>query len=130
MHGDALAAALGYTPVHLRYNSGLHVSENGDALATRLEALLARWPVPVTQLAVVGHSMGGLVGRAYLRRCVQRRQDPLLAALITVGTPHCGTHIARIGLGENARRHAEGFDWSAVAVRMEEVFEAVARRAP
>ena len=46
-HGDALAEAFGYTPVHLRYNTGLHVSENGLALAAQLEALLAGWPAPL-----------------------------------------------------------------------------------
>lgn len=56
------------------------------------------------RVVVIGHSMGGLAARAYLRHCEERHQDPGLAALITLGTPHRGTHIAHIGLGENARQ--------------------------
>ncbi|HEX6837408.1 MAG TPA: alpha/beta hydrolase, partial [Polyangia bacterium] len=56
--GAALARELGYTPLQLHYNSGLHISTNGRALASLLEALVAAWPVPVAELAIVGHSMG------------------------------------------------------------------------
>ena len=38
-HGEILARALGYTPVYLHYNSGLHTSINGQQLATLLEQL-------------------------------------------------------------------------------------------
>ena len=41
-HGAALARDLGYTPVYLHYNSGLHVSTNGRAFAALLEQLVAR----------------------------------------------------------------------------------------
>jgi pimeloyl-ACP methyl ester carboxylesterase len=60
-HGDALAADLGWTPVYLHYNSGLHVSTNGHAFAALLEALVDQWPMPVSELAIMGHSVGGLV---------------------------------------------------------------------
>ncbi len=63
-HGAALARDLGYAPLYLHYNSGLHVSTNGRALADLLEALVTQWPVPVEELAIVGHSMGGLVARS------------------------------------------------------------------
>ena len=46
-HGDALAREHGYTPVYLSYNSGLHVSVNGRAFASMLEALVAEWPAPI-----------------------------------------------------------------------------------
>jgi pimeloyl-ACP methyl ester carboxylesterase len=63
-HGAALGRDLGYTPVYLHYNSGLHISTNGRALAEQLEALVRVWPVPLTELVLVGHSMGGLVARS------------------------------------------------------------------
>ena len=59
-HGEALASALGYTPVYLCYNSGLRTSQNGRELAAHLERLVTHWPVPVDELTVVAHSMGGL----------------------------------------------------------------------
>jgi hypothetical protein len=45
--GEALARDLGCTPLYLRYNSGLHVSSNGRALAEMLETLRIQWPEPV-----------------------------------------------------------------------------------
>ncbi|HEY2438697.1 MAG TPA: hypothetical protein VGI07_00630, partial [Solirubrobacteraceae bacterium] len=62
-YGDRLRAELGYTPVYIRYNSGLHISVNGRALARLLEALTAVWPVEIAEIALIGHSMGGLVSR-------------------------------------------------------------------
>ncbi|MBL8478095.1 MAG: hypothetical protein JNK59_02205, partial [Sterolibacteriaceae bacterium] len=59
-HGAALAQACGHTPLYLHYNSGRHVSCNGHDLDRLLETLMAAWPVPIEELAIVGHSMGGL----------------------------------------------------------------------
>ena len=66
-HGAALAA-LGYTPVYVRYNTGLHTSQNGAEFSNLLEQLVAHWPTPVEQLTVVAHSMGGLVTRSALHQ--------------------------------------------------------------
>ena len=63
-YGSRLAEDLGYTPVYLRYNTGLHISENGRRLAALLEDLVYAWPATVTELHRVGHSMGGLVARS------------------------------------------------------------------
>ena len=63
------------------------------------------------QVAVIGHSMGGLAARAYLRRCADQRLDPRVTALVTLGTPHRGTHLAKLGRGMNARQMHFGSDW-------------------
>jgi hypothetical protein len=63
-YGSRLAADLGYTPVYLRYNTGLHISENGRLLASLLADLVVAWPTPVEGIVLVGHSMGGLVARS------------------------------------------------------------------
>lgn len=63
-HGAALAADAGFTPVYLHYNTGLHISANGRAFAAQIEALLQAWPVRVDELAILAHSMGGLVARS------------------------------------------------------------------
>lgn len=52
------------------------------------------------RVAIVAHSMGGLVARAWMRRHGTAR----LARLLTLGTPHFGTGLARFGLGVNARQ--------------------------
>ena len=98
-HGAALSSNLGYTPVYLRYNSGLHVSVNGRQLAGQLEALLKAWPVRVNELALVGHSMGGLVFRSACHYGAEaghawRRR---LGALVFLGTPHHGAPFERGG---------------------------------
>ena len=82
-----------------------------QAIASEVERVKAA--TGSRRVALVGHSMGGLAARAYLRHCAERHQDPSLAALITLGTPHRGTHIARIGIGENARQMHFGAPWLA-----------------
>jgi pimeloyl-ACP methyl ester carboxylesterase len=58
-YGARLASDLNLTPVYLRYNAGLHISENGQSVAALLEQLAQAWPVEVREIALVGHSMGG-----------------------------------------------------------------------
>lgn len=52
------------------------------------------------KIIVVGHSMGGLAARAWLRNYGRHR----LTRLITLGTPHFGSTLAGYGMGENARQ--------------------------
>lgn len=98
-HGVALAADLGYTPVYLHYNSGLHVSENGRAFGELLEALVASWPVPISEIAIVGHSMGGLVARSAHRQAVVAGHawPHLVRSTVCLGTPHHGAPLERVG---------------------------------
>jgi hypothetical protein len=98
-HGQALGYALGYTPLYLRYNSGLHISENGHALARLLEDLVAHWPVPVQDISIVAHSMGGLVARS-ATHCARQdgsRWPQHLKNLVFLGTPHHGAPLERAG---------------------------------
>jgi pimeloyl-ACP methyl ester carboxylesterase len=98
-HGAALARDLGYTPVYLHYNSGLHVSANGRAFAEMLESLVRHWPVPVTELALIGHSMGGLVARSACHYGASARHAWLrhVDKLVFIGTPHHGAPLERGG---------------------------------
>jgi hypothetical protein len=98
-HGAALARDLGVTPLYLHYNSGLHISTNGHQLAGLLEALVAAWPVPLASLALVGHSMGGLVARSacHVALAGGRRWPAHLRALVCLGSPHHGAPLERGG---------------------------------
>ena len=89
-------SAISLTPLHCR------IDDYVPAIAAEIARVRAA--TGAARVALVGHSMGGLAARGYLRDCEARGEDPALAALITLGTPHCGTHIARIGVGENARQ--------------------------
>jgi hypothetical protein len=98
-HGEALARDLGVAAVYLEYNTGLHVSTNGRAFADALEALLGRWPVPVEELTVVAHSMGGLVTRSACHAAAARghRWPGALRRVVCLGTPHHGAPLERGG---------------------------------
>ncbi len=98
-HGEMLARELGYATLALNYNSGLHVSDNGERLASLLEQLVAHWPGPLDELVIVGHSMGGLVARAACHAAGRRSLAWLhrLTRLVFLGTPHHGAALERGG---------------------------------
>jgi triacylglycerol lipase len=98
-YGSLLARDLGLTPVFVRYNSGLPIAENGAALAKLLGPLVARWPTSVTELILIGYSMGGLVVRS---ACHVAKLEGLpwleqVERAIYVGTPHLGAPLERAG---------------------------------
>lgn len=104
-YADDLAAE-GWTSVHVRANTGLGVRPNGVALAAVLQRLVDAWPVPVEQIALVGHSMGGLIARTALAvratsqvgsgvGSVTTDWSQLVSDVVTLGTPHLGAPLAR-----------------------------------
>ena len=97
-HAERLAS-LGYTPVYLHYNSGLHISVNGRGLAGLLEKLVDAWPTPVSELAFLGHSMGGLVARSACSAGSDagHRWPALLRNLVCLGSPHHGAPLEQYG---------------------------------
>ncbi len=98
-YGSLLARDLGYTPVFLRYNSGLHISENGEALDGLLGRLVASYPVPVEEILLVGHSMGGLVLRSATHAASEEARSwlRLVKRAFYIGTPHLGAPLERLG---------------------------------
>jgi pimeloyl-ACP methyl ester carboxylesterase len=95
-HADALAAQLGYTPIYVRYNTGLHISQNGQALSELLEQLVRQWPVPVEEITLLTHSMGGLVARSAVE-FAKPRWRAALKNMIFLGTPHQGAPLEKAG---------------------------------
>ncbi len=98
-HGEALAKELGKTPIYLKYNSGRHISTNGQSLNELLEKLVLHWPVPIEELVIITHSMGGLVTRSALHygRQTQKKWTKHLKKIVFLGTPHHGAPLERIG---------------------------------
>ena len=105
-YGERLARELGITPVYVRYNTGRHISHNGRSLSELMEELVAAWPVDAEQVALVGHSMGGLVARS---ACCHASEDVadwarLVTHSVSLGTPHMGApleqavHVLSAGL--------------------------------
>ena len=81
------------------------IDSYADGLARRIDEI--RTATGADQLVILAHSMGGLVARAYLRKYGTRH----VAKLVTLGTPHHGTVMARLGAGENARQMVRGNAW-------------------
>jgi pimeloyl-ACP methyl ester carboxylesterase len=96
-YGERLREDLGFTPVRLRYNTGLHVSANGRTLAEILEAVQAQWPVPIKELVLVGHSMGGLVARSACHYGAeqQHRWTDAVSHVVCLGSPHLGADLEK-----------------------------------
>ena len=105
-YGSRLARELGCTPVYVRFNSGRHISENGRSLSELMEELVAAWPGGAAEIALVGHSMGGLVARS---ACCHGAQDHagwvrLVTHSVSLGSPHMGApleqavHVLSAGL--------------------------------
>jgi pimeloyl-ACP methyl ester carboxylesterase len=100
-YGERLQDELSFTPVDVRYNTGLRVAANGRELARLLEELVTGWPTGVEELVLVGHSMGGLVARSAchygeLGGC---RWTDAVSHVFCLGTPHLGADLEK---GANA----------------------------
>jgi triacylglycerol lipase len=98
-YGSRLAGHLGFSPVYVRYNSGLAIPDNGALLAERLESWVDGWPVPVEEVLLIGFSLGGLVIRSACHAAVEKRYRWLCKVhrAIYVGTPHRGAPAERAG---------------------------------
>lgn len=95
--GTLLQQDLGFTPIFARYNSGKHISENGRMFAAHLERLVATWPVPVQELVLLGHSMGGLVSRSacHLGHTEQKPWVNLVSRVVTLSSPLQGAPLEK-----------------------------------
>ena len=98
-YGTRLESELGFTPLAVRYNSGRRIPDNGAELAALLERLIEAFPVPVEELVVIGHSMGGLVFRSACHAAVEQGHGWLVRVkrAVYVGTPHLGAPMERAG---------------------------------
>ena len=104
-YGRRMQAEFGYSPIYVRYNTGRHISANGEDLARLLGRLTAAWPVQAEELLLAGHSMGGLV----IRSACHYGQEPrapwtrLVRHVFYLGSPHLGAPLARaLGLAGSA----------------------------
>ncbi|MFT5646561.1 MAG: pimeloyl-ACP methyl ester carboxylesterase [Aureispira sp.] len=98
-HGELLAKEFNLSPIYLRYNSGLHISENGQHFSNLLEEFVQNWPVPIEEITILAHSMGGLVTRSAYNYATleQKTWTKNLKKIIFLGTPHQGAPLERVG---------------------------------
>src|SRR5205085_6432301 len=97
-YGSRLERDMNVTAVYVRYNSGRHVSHNGASLDELLEQLVEAWPVEVADIALVGHSMGGLIARSACHQAAEehRRWVRGVHHIVSIGTPHMGAPLEQI----------------------------------
>lgn len=97
-YGELLQAELGYTPFYVRYNTGQAVAINGRALGKLLDTLWYAYPVPIEEILLIGHSMGGLVVRSACHYATQQDEPWVQAVrdIMYLGTPHDGADMARL----------------------------------
>jgi pimeloyl-ACP methyl ester carboxylesterase len=98
-HALKVSSILGYTNVTVNYNSGLHISTNGQTLAEGIEALVSQWPVAVSQIILLGHSMGGLLVRSacHYSSMADYSWRNKLKSMIFLGSPHHGAPLEKGG---------------------------------
>ncbi len=110
-HGAALARDLGVSSLYLHYNSGRHISTNGQAFARLLEAVVAAWPVEIEDITLLGHSMGGLVARSALHygAAADSAWTRRVARMVFLGTPHHGAPLERGGQWFETLLHTTGY---------------------
>jgi triacylglycerol esterase/lipase EstA (alpha/beta hydrolase family) len=78
------------------------IERYAEVIARAVEQL--RTATGAAQVVLVGHSMGGLAIRAYLRAF----GDAAIARIVTLATPHHGTVLAALGTGANAKQMRVG----------------------
>ncbi len=94
-YGSRLESDLGYAALYIRYNTGLHISENGRRLARLLDRVMAEWPVPIEELVLVGHSMGGLVLRSATHYGAGLDWVQRVRHVFFLGAPHLGAPLEK-----------------------------------
>ena len=94
-YGSRLTLDFGFTPIYVRYNTGLHISENGRHLNALLAAFVDAWPAGLDELLLVGHSMGGLVARSACHQAWERGDSWVTAVrhVVYLGCPHLGAGL-------------------------------------
>jgi pimeloyl-ACP methyl ester carboxylesterase len=96
-YGARLAGEEGWTPLYVRANTGLTIAESGVALSSLLTRLVDAWPTDVRRIALVGHSMGGLVIRAACAVSTTDDRDwtRRVSDVVLLGAPHLGSPVER-----------------------------------
>jgi pimeloyl-ACP methyl ester carboxylesterase len=94
--GERLLLDFGVEPIYLRYNSGLKVGENGEALMGLMNGLIKTNPA-IRKISFVAHSMGGLVVHSAIYQGNLRRESWVkkVKQVFLLGTPHRGAPLAK-----------------------------------
>jgi PGAP1-like protein len=104
-YGRRLETELGYTPVYVRFNSGRHISANGREFARLLADLHRAWPCEIAEIALIGHSMGGLIARSACHYGAGSEAISAVRHVFALGAPHRGAQLERLAHATGAALH-------------------------
>lgn len=82
--------------LHIRYNTGLHISQNGKLFAELMESLQRKYAIK--KILLVGHSMGGLVVRSgcFYGQKKSHRWVKRVPVVFLLAVPNAGAAIEKI----------------------------------
>ncbi len=86
-----------YTPFYLRYNTGLHISDNGQVLANIIERLYQNYPIEIEEISIIAHSMGGLITHSACHYAQELgcTWTTRLKHIFLLATPHLGSFLEK-----------------------------------
>jgi len=98
-YGRRLQSHFHYTPFYLRYNTGLSLEQNGIAFAELMESLIEHYPIEISQISLVGFSMGGLISRIAQAHATEQTHQWVSKFNngFYIGTPHAGSPLEKMG---------------------------------
>jgi hypothetical protein len=84
--------------LYLRYNTGRHISQNGQDFSLLIQNLLDFYRKDITEIVIMAHSMGGLVTRSacYYAGKLDHNWISILKKVFLIGVPNEGSYVARI----------------------------------
>ena len=96
-YGRRLERLSGHMPLYLRFNTGLPISTNGAQLADLLGRFCSRPDADVSELLLIGHSLGGLVIRSACHHAQELSHEwvALVRDVVYLGSPHLGAPLAQ-----------------------------------
>ena len=96
-YGTFLEKDFQFTPFYLRYNTGSHISDNGKKLADLLETLYKNYAVPIQEICIISHSMGGLVTHSACHYAQEYdcKWTEKLKNIFLLATPHAGSFLEK-----------------------------------
>jgi pimeloyl-ACP methyl ester carboxylesterase len=95
--GTALEKEKKANILYIRYNTGLHISENGRKVSNLIQALIEKYP-EIKELVIISHSMGGLVSRSagYYADIQRQSWISILKKVFLIGVPNEGSYLAKV----------------------------------
>ncbi|MCZ8342888.1 MAG: hypothetical protein O9301_07650 [Leptospira sp.] len=98
-YGKLLQSEFGIIPAYVRYNSGRHISDNGQDLNLLLSALHSLCGKQIHEIQLITHSMGGLVTRSacYYGQKTKSKWVRSVTKIVFIGSPHHGAPLEKFG---------------------------------